>query len=118
MYFGGSKLEPVRLRTKMRTMSTAKKIHAVFIYLLRRKKTAVVLRRELKHLGRCAHTQTLSPARITDHRGINGRDGAHVCVGRYTHKRRVDTVGEAIVLPPGPRAIDWGRDVACWTLSP
>jgi hypothetical protein len=78
----------------------------------RRKKTTVVLRRELEHLGGCAHHETLGPARGTDHGRIDGGYGAHIRIGWNTDERRLDTVWEAVVLPPGPRAIDWGWDVA------
>jgi len=111
MYLGGAYPEPERLKNRMRTTSTAKAIHTFFIYLYLRKKTAVVLRRELKGLGRCAHHQTLGPARITDDWSVNGRDGAHVGIRRNTHERRLNTVWKTIVTPPGPRTIDWGRNV-------
>ena len=96
-------------------MSTANAIQMFFIvYLLRRKKAPVVLRRELEGLGGCAHPQALGAASGADHRGVDGRDGTHVGIGRNSHERRVDPVWEAVILPPGPRAVDGRRDVATW----
>jgi hypothetical protein len=71
-----------------------------------------MLRRELEGPGGCAHPQALGPSCITDDWCVHGRDGAHVRVGWNTHERRVNTVWEAIEVPPCPRAIDGGRDVA------
>jgi len=111
MYLGGSNPEPVRLKNRTRATSMAKAIHTFFIYLYRRKKTAVVLRRELEGLGRRSHHQTLGPTRVADDRGVNGRDGTHVGIGRNTHERRLNTLGKAIEAPPGPRTVHWRRNV-------
>ena len=71
-----------------------------------------MLRRELEGPGWRAHTQALGASRVADHGRVNGRDGTHVRIGRNTHEGRVNTVWETVVLPPGPRAVDWRRDVA------
>ena len=71
-----------------------------------------MLRRELKHLGGRSHHETLSPTRGANHGRIDCGDGTHVRIGRNTDEGRLDTVWETVVLPPGPRAVDWRRDVA------
>ena len=70
-----------------------------------------MLGRELEGLCWRSHHQTLGPARIADDRGVNGRDGTHVRVGRNSDEGRLDTPWEAIVAPPGPRTVHWRRHV-------
>ena len=73
-----------------------------------------MLRRELKHLGGRSHHETLSPTRGANHGRIDCGDGTHVRIGRNTYEGRLDTVWEAVIVPPSPRAVDRGWDVAAW----
>ena len=74
-----------------------------------------MLRRELESPSRRAHHETLGPTRVADHGCIDGGYGAHIGIGWYAYKRRVDTVWEAIEAPSGPRAVHRRWNVATWT---
>jgi hypothetical protein len=91
----------------------ARAIQTFFIYLLPRKKTLVALDRKLESLGWSSHHQALSTTRVTDYRGVNGRDRTNIRVGWDSHEGRLDTLWQAIVAPPGPCTVDRRGGVAC-----
>ena len=73
-----------------------------------------MLKRELESPSRRAHHETLGPTRVADHGCIDGGYGAHIRVGWNNYEGRLDTVWEAVIVPPSPRAVDRGWDVAAW----